>query len=296
MDTVNDKNTVAVIGLGNMGSALADALLSAGYSLIVWNRTASKSIPLAAKGAVAADSAAEAAKQADITVVCLAEYEAFVSVVQTEEVSEALEGKLLVQLGGVTADQAQQISEWAKAQNIEYLEGSILGGPVEVRAAAANPVCSGPKSMFESNKELLSVFGAPLHVSETIGAAYEFDKVNYPLGYAVLVGFIQGAALAQASGFSLEAYASITNERLPTYVERIRSFGTALAEHNYDVTVANLDAWTSGCIKTEALSRELGVDETVLSAFSQVLQKALDAGYGGKEILAVLEVLLPQEA
>lgn len=109
------------------------------------------------------------------------------------------------------------------------------------------------------------------------------------------MGYLQGAALAQASGFSLEAYASITNERLPTYVERIQSFGDALVEHNYDVTVANLDAWTSGCVKTEARSRELGVDETVLSAFTQVLQKALDTGYGGKEILAVLEVLLPHE-
>lgn len=38
---------VAVIGLGNMGSGLAEALVSAGVALMVWNRSPGKSQPLA---------------------------------------------------------------------------------------------------------------------------------------------------------------------------------------------------------------------------------------------------------
>ena len=42
---------VCVIGLGDMGSALAEALLANGHRVTVWNRTASKCGPLAEAGA-----------------------------------------------------------------------------------------------------------------------------------------------------------------------------------------------------------------------------------------------------
>jgi 3-hydroxyisobutyrate dehydrogenase-like beta-hydroxyacid dehydrogenase len=50
---------IAVIGLGNMGSALAEALLSKGHDVTVWNRTAYKTEPPVAAGAVVAESVAE---------------------------------------------------------------------------------------------------------------------------------------------------------------------------------------------------------------------------------------------
>ena len=44
----NERKQVCVIGLGNMGSALAEALLAKDHSVTVWNRTASKCDPLTA--------------------------------------------------------------------------------------------------------------------------------------------------------------------------------------------------------------------------------------------------------
>ena len=128
---------VAVIGLGNMGSALAEALLSAGYPVTVWNRTMSKSEPLVELGATAANNVAQAAQDAAITIICVAEHTVIVDLVQNDAVAKALEGKLLAQLGVVTADQARQTSRWAEERNIGYLEGSILGLPLNVKTATA---------------------------------------------------------------------------------------------------------------------------------------------------------------
>ncbi len=38
----NGTKRVSVIGLGNMGSALAEALINAGHEVTVWNRTPGK--------------------------------------------------------------------------------------------------------------------------------------------------------------------------------------------------------------------------------------------------------------
>lgn len=51
---------VTVIGLGNMGSAVASALLADGHDVTGWNRTPRRAAPLQAEGAVVARSAAEA--------------------------------------------------------------------------------------------------------------------------------------------------------------------------------------------------------------------------------------------
>jgi 3-hydroxyisobutyrate dehydrogenase-like beta-hydroxyacid dehydrogenase len=50
---------VLVVGLGNMGSALAKTLLGTGYDVSVWNRTPSKADPLIEQGASLAQSVAE---------------------------------------------------------------------------------------------------------------------------------------------------------------------------------------------------------------------------------------------
>jgi len=55
------KPKVALLGLGTMGHGMAENLLKAGFPLAVWNRTAAKAQPLAAKGARVAATPAEAA-------------------------------------------------------------------------------------------------------------------------------------------------------------------------------------------------------------------------------------------
>ncbi|MDJ0866921.1 MAG: NAD(P)-binding domain-containing protein [Myxococcota bacterium] len=49
---------VSALGLGAIGSALARVLLEKGHAVSVWNRTAAKAVPPAARGARVAESAA----------------------------------------------------------------------------------------------------------------------------------------------------------------------------------------------------------------------------------------------
>ena len=75
MNADRAKSTVGVIGLGLMGSALAESLLAKGFAVTVWNRTQAKAEPFEAAGAHRAPSVAEAARRTDVLVVCLLEGE-----------------------------------------------------------------------------------------------------------------------------------------------------------------------------------------------------------------------------
>ena len=62
---------ISVIGLGDMGSALASTLLNNGYSVTVWNRSADKADPLTAAGAALASSPKEAIAASPATITCI---------------------------------------------------------------------------------------------------------------------------------------------------------------------------------------------------------------------------------
>jgi glutamyl-tRNA reductase len=58
--------SVAVVGLGAMGSRIAGRLLATGRDVSVWNRTAAKMEPLIPLGATAVPSPAEAARRGEV--------------------------------------------------------------------------------------------------------------------------------------------------------------------------------------------------------------------------------------
>src|SRR5215207_4893244 len=86
---------VTVIGLGNMGSALARALLENGCAVTVWNRSPEKAAPLVEMGAVLASGPSAAITDSPIIMVCVTNYAAANQILG--EVVADLPGKLLIQ-------------------------------------------------------------------------------------------------------------------------------------------------------------------------------------------------------
>ena len=74
--------TIAVVGLGGMGSRIARRLLDAGHHVVVWNRTPAKAAELVDLGATLAETPADAARQADAVLTMLAHPEALWAVVE----------------------------------------------------------------------------------------------------------------------------------------------------------------------------------------------------------------------
>jgi 3-hydroxyisobutyrate dehydrogenase/2-hydroxy-3-oxopropionate reductase len=85
MVNLGGTTRVAVIGLGSMGGRIATRLLNAGYELIVWNRSRQKALPLLERGAVLADTPAEAAARAAVLITMLADPAALRAVTEGDD-------------------------------------------------------------------------------------------------------------------------------------------------------------------------------------------------------------------
>ena len=68
-----NRPSVALFGTGLMGAPLVERLLDAGYRVVVWNRTVKKAAPLVAKGALLAESPAQAVASAEVLITWLSD-------------------------------------------------------------------------------------------------------------------------------------------------------------------------------------------------------------------------------
>jgi 3-hydroxyisobutyrate dehydrogenase-like beta-hydroxyacid dehydrogenase len=118
---------VAVLGLGEMGRALAPALIEGGHPTTVWNRSPAKTEPLVARGATAATSPAAAVSASPLTVTCLFDHASVHEVL--DPISSSLHGRSLINVTTTTPNEARDLSEWAASNGIDYLDGAIMAVP-----------------------------------------------------------------------------------------------------------------------------------------------------------------------
>lgn len=293
MNKPDDGAAVCLVGLGNMGSALAETLLAKGRRVTVWNRTASRYDPLVALGATAMDSLPQAIASAPVTILCVSDHQTTESLLQADDLASVLNGKLLVQLSTCTAAESKALARRADSLGADYLDGSIMGYPETVREQSCTILYSGPRQHFEAHRALLQdVGGAAQLVSETVGAAPTFDKAIYSYHYGSLLAFMHGAALCAAAGIPIETYSDRISGHGPE--TKIR-FGRLMAKRCYSPPSCALKIDAAAYDHVVRLSKALGVDAELPETIARYFARGLEQGRGEEDTAVLFEVLRSPE-
>ena len=278
---------VTVIGLGNMGSALARALRANGHTVSVWNRSPEKAAPLVAMGAVLASSAAAAITASPLIIVCVTNYAAANRILG--EAATELPGKLLVQFTTGSPQDARASETWAQAHGADYLEGAITGSPSSIGTSDAHILLSGSEAVFRKAEPILRVLASHLdYKGEAIGLASAWEMVFITHYYGMFLSLFHSIQICQAEGIPLEAYITLLGEQGKHYekwlCENIRS-------GNYQETSAPLELWAGGIQQIAQHAQDSHINAEFPRLAARLFQKAMDAGYGREEVSALFKVL-----
>ena len=276
--------TVGLIGLGNMGTAFAERLLDGGYDLLVYNRTASKADPLAARGAAVAGTAAELAERVDVVLTSLPNDGALESV--AEEVLGAMQaGSVLVDLSTVSPAASARVATLAEEASVDYLRAPVSGNPTVVRAGNLSFIVSGPRETLERVEPVIKTIGPTVHhVGD--GEQARIVKLALNLMIAGLAQLMSEAlVLAEASDVSrkdlLETMANsavgapfVQYKMEPLLRDDFSAtFTTALMEKDIDLI---LDA-----------AKQAGVELPVAQEMKGLLRATAEAGYADDDFMAL---------
>ena len=288
---MSDSGTVAVIGLGNMGSALAEAFVDAGREVTVWNRTWEKAAPLASRVRVAA-SAAEACVLADLVIVSLLDYAAVSEVLHVDEVERALRGATLVQLSTGTPSEARREAAWAAEHEIAYLDGAIMGYPRAIGTDQVVVLYAGPRAVFDEQVAVLrDLGGEPMHCGESVGFAATLDLALVQVFFGLVAVMLHGAALCDAEGYPIDAFFA----SLPLWVPAIM----ATLPETEQMVISGEFAGGNSTMVTNAramqhvveAAKHSSIDVNVSAALAELFRATVNGGHGEDDLPAIYATL-----
>lgn len=287
--------TVSVIGLGRMGSALAQAFLKAGIPTHVWNRSPDKAAALAGQGAQIAPSITAAAAAADIVVICVSTYADSDRLLRAPEVAAALRGKLIVQLSSGSPNQAREQAKWAADSGAAYLDGAIMATPNFIGEPGGTILYSGPQALFEANRPvLLALGGNPQYVGEDVGHASALDLSLLGQMWGALFGQIQAAAICQVEGISLDLFEAHRLAFQPVVEGAVVDLVTRIRDRRFAAdaeTLASLDVHYGAFGLLLQLCAERGLHDLVPKAQDSLFHKAIDAGHRQDDFAAIAQFM-----
>src|SRR3954454_14344796 len=155
------KQRIAFIGLGNMGLGMACRLAEEGYELAVYNRTKAKGKDAQNLGARLADSPADAAREAEVVMLSLADQHVVDSLLFGEDgvMSTLAGGGLVVDMSTVPPNYARELSERIAKDGYRALDACVFGAPMHARSGELRVMVGGPDADVEAIREILDTIG-----------------------------------------------------------------------------------------------------------------------------------------
>ncbi|MFI1330419.1 NAD(P)-dependent oxidoreductase [Streptomyces sp. NPDC020845] len=281
---------VTVLGLGDMGTALARALLKAGFRTTVWNRTVAKAEALVPEGALRAATVAEAVEASPLVVVCLLDHDSVRGTL--DPVARALTGKAVANLTSGTPRQAREMAAWAADQGADYLDGGIMAVPPMIATPAAFVLYSGSREVFGTHRAALDALARSEYLGEDAALASLYDIALLSGMYGMFAGILHAYALIRSEDIKAADFAPMLGRWLngmsgavAGYAEKIDS-----GDHARGV-VSNLAMQSAGFGHLVEAAEEQGVSPELLAPLGPLMARRVADGHGHEDLSGLVELL-----
>ncbi|MFH8560590.1 NAD(P)-dependent oxidoreductase [Streptomyces sp. NPDC017988] len=280
---------VTVLGLGDMGSAIARTFVEHGFHATVWNRTASKSAPLAEAGATAAATAAEAVAASPLVVICLLDGTAVDEVLAS--VDTAVAGKVLVNVTSGSPAQARTYERWAGERGAEYIDGKVMGDPPDVGKPHVVFPFSGSRAAYEAHEPTLRVLGGVAYHGEDAGAAAVEFMAQVAMGFDLLIGFLHTLKLVQAEGVDVTEFTDRLAASVAAYPPLLTSMAEAVKSGEYGPDLGSLDVQAALMDDLISHRESVGVDSARMREVKTLMTRRIAEGHGDQGFSSLFELL-----
>ena len=170
---------VSLLGLGNMGTPIAERLERSGHELSVWNRSPGAIEPFVGRGIQALDQPAQAWEHADVAITMLSDGDAVEDVViGPGGLLDATRTGLVIDMSTISDRTSAHVAAECARHGGALLAAPVTGNPSVVVAGNLGIIVSGPRHEFERVREMLADIGPNVMY---VGEAHEARIVKLAL-------------------------------------------------------------------------------------------------------------------
>lgn len=279
---------VAVLGMGNMGRALARRVLEAGHEVRLWNRTPGRAGEVLEAGGLEVDSPGAAAEGADVVLVSLRDDRAVRDAVLASDLPDRLGDATLVDTSTVSPETSRAEAEAMPGRRM--VAAPVLGAPAAVRSGRAAYVLGGPRALVDALEPLWSALGDRRRWwSEDPGVATSLKLLSNFLLMGGLALLAEAVATGQGVG--------LDRGLLRDFLEDSPMVPVGLENRVDDLLDGDHDGWFAARLgaKDVGLVRRLAATVGLQLPLAELVEQRYQAleglGLGAADIGAVVELL-----
>lgn len=206
---------VAVLGLGLMGSAIAENLLNRKHEVHVYNRSGSKARPLAALGAVVHSTPFAAVKSdVEIAITMVTDQNVIREIAFGRDgfLEGMTTGSIWIDMSTILPEASIEHAGECNKRGIERLDAPVLGGPQLAAKGELVIVVGGVKETYTRHLNFLRQLGKEVIYIGPQGAGHKI-KLACNLYLAILgSGFSEALVFAEKLGINGEDFVNVVNK------------------------------------------------------------------------------------
>ncbi|MEL6342947.1 MAG: NAD(P)-binding domain-containing protein [Myxococcota bacterium] len=273
--------TIAVLGMGLLGSGFVENLLSLGHTVQVWNRTASKCAPLVEKGALAAATPADAVRGVDRVHLVLRADDAVDSVIEQLRPGLSDGTPILDHSTNLPARVATRF-EVLRSAGVRYLHAPVFMAPRNAQAATGLMLIAGPKEDVDALRPALETMtGTVTHMGERPDKAAAVKIIGN--------GMLVMLSAAMRDLFAIGKNADVSPEEIIGLFETFSPSPAGMGQRalrmkgqpaSFELTMARKDV--------QLMIDTAGADSLhLLPVIAQVMEQGIADGHGAADYTAV---------
>lgn len=288
----DDSPTVAVLGTGIMGAAIAGTLLRRGLGVRAWNRTRAKAEPLAEQGAIVADSPAAAAAGADVVLTVLYDAGAVLSAMTDKDgaIAGMAPRSVWIQASTVGVAGTAQLAKAATQHDTSFVDAPVLGTRQPAERGQLVVLASGPPELEERCAPVFDAMGNWRWLGPA-GAGSRLKLVVNSWVLAVTGAVAEAVALARGLDLDPQLFLdTIAGSQVDTPYAQLK--GGAMIHEEFSPSFTLRSAHKDAQLVLEAAAAA-GVDTVVADAVARQFGRGLELGYGEEDMAATYRALVP---
>ncbi|MFO0957724.1 MAG: NAD(P)-dependent oxidoreductase [Isosphaeraceae bacterium] len=205
MEIAPGRTRLGWIGTGVMGTSMCGHLMSAGYSMRVFNRTREKLEPLVSRGAVAASSPREVAEGSDVVFTIVGYPSDVRSVILGADgiLAGSRPGLIVVDMTTSEPSLAREIFEAAARKQVKAVDAPVSGGDIGAKEARLSIMVGGEAETVSVLQPLFSCMGKTIVHQGPAGAGQHTKMVNQILIATNMIGVCEALLYGYKAGLDL---------------------------------------------------------------------------------------------
>lgn len=281
-ETRNIK-TVAVLGTGIMGAPMARNLQKNGFEVHAWNRTREKAEALQPDGVTVYNTPQEAVKNVDAVITVLKDAAAVLETMQSAQ-EELAKGTIWIQITTV-GKKIDDIIQFANDHALTFFDAPVQGTKAPAESGELTIMPSGSSDYKEVLAPIFDTIGKKtIWVSEEPGKSSRLKLALNSWVFALTHGVAESLTIAKELGVDPQLVMDVITGG-PMDTPYFQQKGKAILNDDYTASFAIKNAVKDAQLIVDAMEDEdLQIDIT--PAGLRRFQRALDGGYGDKDIAA----------